>query len=238
MSSSALVVEFGAERRTLSSALLGGGLRDGATAWLNLGVEHGYARMDPVAHLEETVAAHGLTRAATIGMMTAADVDLAEDRSHGCARAVATVGIGHALAAAGRRPRRVAAVGTINLLVIVDEPLDDAALVAAVQTATEAKTQALADARIGAINHDGFATGTATDSICVAALPGGGVPFAGPATPVGASIARAVHGAILAGARRESEGVWPLFMHEGTETRSLPAGAYEGVWPLFMQEGS
>ena len=201
--SGVLVVEFGTPRRTLSSALLGGGLRDGATAWLNLGVEHGYARMDPVAHLEETVAAHGLARAATIGMMTAADVGAAESRTHGAARAVATVGIGHALAAAGRRPRRVAAVGTINLLVLVDEPLDDAALVAAAQTATEAKAQALADARVPSLNHDGFATGTATDSLCVAALPGGGVPFAGPATAVGAAIARCVHGAVLAGAQAD-----------------------------------
>lgn len=201
--SGALVVELGAPRRTLSSALLGGGLRDGATAWLNLGVEHGYARMDPVAHLEETVAAHGLARDATIGMMTAADVDLAVDHAHGCARAVATVGIGHALAAAGRRPRRVPAVGTINLLVVVDEPLDDAALVAAAQTATEAKAQALADARVPSLNHDGFATGTATDSLCIAALPGGGVPFAGPATSVGAAIARCVHAAVLEGARAD-----------------------------------
>jgi adenosylcobinamide amidohydrolase len=91
-------------------------------------------------------------------------------------------------------------VGTINLLVLVDAPLDDAALVAAVQTATEAKAQALADAGVAAINHDGPATGTATDSVCVAVHPGGGVAFAGPATDIGAAIALAVHDAVRAGA--------------------------------------
>jgi hypothetical protein len=95
----------------------------------------------------------------------------------------------------------VPSVNTINMLVLVDSPLTDAALVYAVQTATEAKAQALADAAIPAHNHDGFATGTATDSICIAALPGSTEPFAGPMSPAGAAIARCVHGAILEGAR-------------------------------------
>jgi adenosylcobinamide amidohydrolase len=94
----------------------------------------------------------------------------------------------------------VARVGTINLLVLVDAPLDDAALATAAQTATEAKVQALAAARVPALNDDGFATGTATDSFCIAALPGGGEPFAGPATRIGADIARAVFDAVRAGA--------------------------------------
>lgn len=196
----ALVHRFEDPRRCLSSAVVGGGLTD-ASAWLNLQVEHGYARMDPATHLEEEARRQGLDPARTIGMLTAADVRLVEERAHGAARVLATVGIGNPLAAAGRRPRAVARVGTINVLVLVDEALTDAALVAAVQTATEAKAQALADAGVAATNHDGHATGTATDSVCIAAVPGASVPFAGPATAVGASIARCVHGAVLAGAR-------------------------------------
>jgi adenosylcobinamide hydrolase len=196
---SALVVPFGVPRTCLSSAVLGGGLRE-ASAWLNLTVPHDYARTDPSAHLAEVAAAQGVRPGDVVGMLTAADVRDAVTREHEVARAVVTVGVGHALAAAGRRPRRVGRVGTINLLVLVDAPLDDAALVAAAQTVTEAKAQALADAGVRARNHDGPATGTATDSLCIAALPGGGVPFAGPATSVGAAIAVAVHGAVLEGA--------------------------------------
>ncbi|MGH9269593.1 MAG: adenosylcobinamide amidohydrolase, partial [Acidimicrobiales bacterium] len=120
----------------------------------------------------------------------------------GGVRAFATVGVAHALAAAGRLPRSVPKVGTINLLVLADLPLTDAGLVGALQTAVEAKAQALSDARILAANAEGFATGTATDSVCVACPPGESVAFAGPATAVGASIARAVHEAVLAGAGR------------------------------------
>ncbi len=196
----ALVATLPAPRRCLSSAVLGGGLVT-ARHWLNLQVPRDYARTDPAAHLAEVARARGLDPAEVVGMLTAADVRAAVDRAHGPARAVATVGIGQPLAAAGRRPRAVAPVGTINVLVHVGVPLDDGALVAAVQTATEAKAQALADAGVGALNHPGPATGTATDAVCIAAPPGGGVPFAGPATPVGAAIARAVHGAVLSGAR-------------------------------------
>jgi adenosylcobinamide amidohydrolase len=197
----ALVVDFAGVRRCLSSAVVGGGLRD-ARAWLNLQVPHGYARLDPDVHLREEIAARGLDVETTLGAMTAAHVDRATTAEEpGAARVVATVGIGVPLAAAGRLLRAVPAVNTINMLVLVEAPLTGAALVYAVQTATEAKAQALADAGIAARNHDGFATGTATDSICVAARPGATEPFAGPMSPAGAAIARCVHDAVLAGAR-------------------------------------
>jgi adenosylcobinamide amidohydrolase len=193
------VVDLGSDHRCLSSAVLGGGLGT-ARCWIDLQVEPDYARVDPEAHLLE--AAHGLP-GPVVGMLTAADVSRYTDNAVGAARSFATVGIGHPLAAAGRRPRLVPAVGTINLLVVVDEPLTDAGLAGGLQTAVEAKAQALADAGIAAANARGFATGTATDSLCVACPPGQEVPFAGPATAVGAAIARAVHGAVLAGARTD-----------------------------------
>jgi adenosylcobinamide amidohydrolase len=194
----ALVVDFRGERRALASAVLGGGL-GAARAWLNATVAGDYARTDPAEDLASRALVMGLPTP-VVGMLTAVDVRAHEDAEHGAARTIATVGIGHPLAAAGRRPRAVPAAGTINLLVVVDEPLDDAALVGAAQTAIEAKVQALADAGVRAGNAAGFATGTATDALCIAALPGGGIPFAGPATRVGADIARAVHAAVLAGA--------------------------------------
>jgi adenosylcobinamide hydrolase len=203
--SDALVVEFGGARRCLSSAVLGGGLR-AATHWLNLQVGHGYARLDPDMHLAEEAGARGLDPRAVIGMLTAANVHAVQASACRLAGAHATVGISQPLAAAGRLPRRVAPVGTINVLVVVDAALSDAALAAAVQTATEAKAQALADAGIRAANHHGAATGTATDSICVAALPGAREPFAGPVTPVGAAIASTVHATVLAGARAHRRG--------------------------------
>ena len=87
--------------------------------------------------------------------------------------------------------------GTVNIVVEVPAALSDAALVNAVVTATEAKTQALLEA--------GYAcTGTASDAVCIAAPTPGGEreeePFAGPRSLWGARIARAVHAAVYAGA--------------------------------------
>jgi adenosylcobinamide amidohydrolase len=193
-----LLVAFGGPRRVLSSAVLGGGIGI-AHAWLNATVASDYDRLDPAVDLAERAIALGCG-VPLVGMLTAVDVARCENRRRGVAQVFATVGVGHALAAAGTRPRAVPPVGTINLLVLVDAPLDDAALAGAAQTAIEAKAQALAAAAIPAANADCHATGTATDAFCIAALPGGGVPFAGPATAVGADIAHAVHGAVLAGA--------------------------------------
>jgi adenosylcobinamide amidohydrolase len=191
-----LVVDLAAPHRCLSSALLGGGL-GWLRTWLNLQVGRDYARTDPEVHL--AAAAAGLP-GPVVGMMTAAPVAAHQLGGAGGARAVATVGVGRALAAAGTRPRAAPAIGTINLLVVVDQPLSDAGLAGALQTAVEAKAQALAAARVPAANADGFATGTATDAVCVACPPGSAVAFAGPATRVGGDLARAVFEAVLAGA--------------------------------------
>lgn len=196
-----LVVDLGRIYRCLSSAVLGGGLTHART-WFNLRVPPDYARTDPERHLRQE--ADGLP-GPVVGMLTAASVARFRSAAFGEARAIGTVGARHGLAAAGTRPRSAPRVGTINVLVVVNDPLSDAALVAAVQTAVEAKAQALADARVRALNADGFATGTATDSICVACVPGASVAFAGPATRVGADIARAVHGVVLPGALAERE---------------------------------
>lgn len=196
-----LVVNLGCTHRCLSSAVLGGGLTHART-WLNLQVPPDYARTDPEQHLREEAAE---LREPIVGMLTAAPVARFQSAAFGEVRAIATVGARHGLAAAGTRPRLAPRVGTINVLVVVNAPLSDAALVGAVQTAVEAKAQALADARVEAVNADGFATGTATDSICVACVPGARVAFAGPATCVGSDIARAVHHAVLVGALAERD---------------------------------
>jgi adenosylcobinamide amidohydrolase len=207
-----LLVDLGRLHRCLSSAVLGGGLASART-WLDLEVVPPYTRTDPGVHLlEET----GDLAGPVVGMLTAAPVAEFRRAAVGGALAVATVGIGHPLAAAGRRPREVPAAGTINLLVVVDQPLSDAGLVGALQTAVEAKAQALAAARVPAANDAGYATGTATDAVCVACPPGGRVPFAGPVTRVGADLAAAVLEAIKAGAEQSAQSQDPLDTRRAT----------------------
>jgi len=192
-----LVVELERDYRCISSAVLGGGLGSIRT-WLNLQVASGYDCADPEADLR--AAARGL-RGPVVGMLTAAPVARFVAADRGSVWAIATVGLQHPIAAAASDVAESSAAGTINLLVILETPLSDAGLVNAVQTAVEAKAQALASARVVALNADGFATGTATDSVCVACPPGGESSYAGPATRHGRDLARAVHSAVLSGAK-------------------------------------
>ncbi|MER7554694.1 adenosylcobinamide amidohydrolase [Streptomyces anulatus] len=214
-----LVWRLGPGVRVCSSAVLGGGI--GPRAWiLNAQVPGGYPRLDPDRHLAEIAAAEGLTGPGA-GLMTAADVAAYTTGHDGGVTATVTAGLGvrgWAAAPATRAPHRSEDAeapgalarpedagapgspfrpGTVNIVVTLPVALSDAALVNAVATATEAKVQALLDAGLDC-------SGTPTDAVCVAAPePGqdGGEPFAGPRSTWGARIARAVHTAVLAGAR-------------------------------------
>jgi adenosylcobinamide amidohydrolase len=201
-----LVVDLGAIHRCASSAVLGGGM-GWVRTWINAQVPPDYARTDPADHLRE-LARDLRAEPPVVGMLTAALVRDHATVGRGSALVVATVGLGDPLAAAGEIASTVAAAGTINILVRVEAPLTDTALVGAVCTAVEAKAQALAEAGVTATNGPGFATGTPTDAVCVACPPvqePAGAPaleFAGTATSVGGDVARAVRDAVLVGAAR------------------------------------
>ncbi|MEO3784989.1 adenosylcobinamide amidohydrolase [Actinocorallia sp. B10E7] len=188
-------------RRMISSGLLGGGI--GPAGWvLNAQVPGDYSRMDPLVHLRELAARFGLDGPG-VGLLTAAEIRAFRQGRDGGVSATATVGLRVPTWAASPegRPDPVLAPtvpeqfrpGTINIVVSVPVALDDAALVNAVLTATEAKTQALLEA-----GYD--CSGTASDAVCVAAAPHGRPePFAGPRSVWGSRIARAVHAAVLEG---------------------------------------
>ncbi|MEV7009428.1 adenosylcobinamide amidohydrolase [Streptosporangium sp. NPDC051022] len=189
-----LLWEFGPGRRAISSAMVGGGI--GPVGWvLNAQVPGGYSRMDPVEHLLE-MAPPG----PGVGMLTAAAVDRFTRASDGGAEAVATVGLRvptWAAAPDGVPDPELAPVylpGTINIVVTLPVAMTDAALVNAVMTVTEAKSQALIE--------EGFpCTGTASDAVCVAVREEGPRElFGGPRSTWGARIARAVHDAVRRGA--------------------------------------
>lgn len=213
-----LVWDAGPGWRMISTGVVGGGIGRRAW-WLNASVARDYARTDPDVHVRELARQFGLAPGARlapgtgpdgdaagpdgdpgVGMLTAADVRYRTTADDDGVHVVATVGLGVPVPAAA--PAAVIArevvpvVGTINLLAVLPVPLSDAALVNAVVTATEAKTQALAD-------HGVPGTGTASDAVCVACpVPDGDVPaepFAGPRSTWGARLARAVHGAVGAG---------------------------------------
>jgi adenosylcobinamide hydrolase len=180
----------------VSSAPLGGGL--GRRAWvINAQVPRSYARLDPEDHLRELASERGLVGPG-VGMMTAVDVRRTWREQDGGARVDVSVGITAptwAAAPEGRPDHPGISPGTINVVGIVPERLSSAAMVNAVMTVTEAKTQALLDAGVPA-------TGTASDAVCVLCPDHGSAhPFGGPRSQWGGRLARAVHRAVLAGCR-------------------------------------
>ena len=86
--------------------------------------------------------------------------------------------------------------GTINMILLIDACLTPAAMVHAVITATEVKTQVLMARSVRTL--EGYAaTGTSTDAMAVAST-GRGTPlaYAGPVTLVGWLIGRCVRTAL------------------------------------------
>jgi len=200
--------------RTISTAVGGGGLGERGW-WLNTQVDLQYHTSDPAAHVRGIAAGLDLTGPG-VGMLTAADVQCWTGAEDSGVTVAATVGLGLPVFAAATE-REIAAEtaargptlpastgagrggyrpGTINVLVVVPVALSDAALVNAVITATEAKTQALVEARVSG-------TGTSSDALCVACPVepegDGPQPYGGPRSLWGARIARAVHAAVAAG---------------------------------------
>jgi adenosylcobinamide hydrolase len=181
-------------RRTLSSAVLGGGADE--VAWiLNATVRRGYDRSDPADHLAEIAAGIGLSGRG-VGMMTAVDVNDLVTTSDGGVVAWATVGVETAQWAAAPSPdwhTSPTQVGTINIVVELPVVLSPAAMVNAVATATEAKAQAMFERGLAG-------TGTPTDAICICCLMDGPIEdYAGPRSIWGARIARSVHAAVTQG---------------------------------------
>jgi adenosylcobinamide amidohydrolase len=163
---------------------------------LNAQVPEGYRRTDPDRHLQDLATACGL-RGPGVGMLTAAQVGHRAHGQDGGVGVVATTGLGCRMLAASReqpQARLAGRPGTINLIAAIPATLEDGALLNALMTATEAKSQALIQA--------GFAcTGTASDAVCVASMEAGPrAMFGGPRSQWGARLARAVHEAVLYGA--------------------------------------
>jgi adenosylcobinamide hydrolase len=181
----------------ISSAPLGGGL--GLRQWvLNAQVPHAYDGAEPGSHLAALAAEAG-TVGLGVGMMTAVDVRVASTFQREAISVDATVGVVGAAQWAAATSSHLSgevdarAPGTINIVVALPERLSDAALVNAIGTATEAKTQALWDAGI-----DG--TGTATDALCVLCPTGGDThAYGGPRSLWGGRLARVVYRAVRAG---------------------------------------
>lgn len=190
-----LVIDLKQPRRVLSSAPFGGGLVR-SRYLVNSTVPtdfHG----DVETTIRAVLGRHGLAGMAVTCALTAVNVEryqhalAVEDDVH--VTVYVTAGLGN-LAAPGLSPLAPMSPGTINIFALVAADLPDAALVETLQIITEVKARRLA----GRLTQDGHpATGTSTDTVTVALLPGPSHGYAGGVTPVGRALARACDAALM-----------------------------------------
>lgn len=216
-----LVIDLGGLKRVLSSAPQGGGLQS-ARYILNHQVEpHPVSNRlaqtqrwsDPARYLIRVSSTLGVKGHALV-LMTAVPMKrlvISRERSgHIWVECFATVGVTNAVRA-GEWPKRqtgeqpAPGAGTINVILITNACLSGAALVGAVQVATESKTGVLRDHAVASWTGEPGATGTGTDAVVIACgLRGQGAwhRYSGTHTVLGAMIGRVVSDCVSRGMAR------------------------------------
>lgn len=206
-----LIVDLGGRGRVLSSAPQGGGFA-AASYILNHQVESNPASIsshrpyrwgDPARYLRRLAVTLGVKQG-TVGLMTAVPMtQLVSARASSgpvWVECFATVGVTNAVRAGewletSVSRREAAKPGTINLVLVTNACLSSAAMVGAVQVATESKTGVLRDYAVPSWTGQSGATGTGTDAVVVACrMRGKGPwhPYSGTHTVIGALIGRVV----------------------------------------------
>ncbi len=127
----------------------------------------------PRRYLSAVVRSMGFDPRHTVAMMTGVPMRRAAAVSlwHGdlIVSAWCTAGCSNALRVGDRATVDGPQMGTINLIVAINQSLTESALIEAIQIATEARAAALSAARVRSTRSRRIATGTGTDCIVVAA---------------------------------------------------------------------
>ncbi|MDS1029254.1 adenosylcobinamide amidohydrolase [Bacillota bacterium LX-D] len=198
-----LLIKADQPLKVASSAILGGHLRT-ANYILNHTVDLNYGGDDPEKDLQQVAAGLELKKD-IVGMMTAVSI---KNTLMSCCQieslkvvTLCTAGIGNP-GVAGIPIRQVTnnnCPGTINLIVLIDGNLTEAAMINAVMTATEAKARSLFKKQIKLANGEQV-TGTTSDAIVVACTGNGkSIPYAGTATDLGYLIGKTVYESLTKG---------------------------------------
>jgi adenosylcobinamide hydrolase len=198
---------------TISSAIYNGGSNQ-VKAVLNVGVPEGYSdrslHLDPLELITSSAAKLGLTKD-YLAMVTAAKVknySLVSKKSDSFSVFVAaTAGCSHG-ESSGEEMDVQEIVGTINIIVLIDGNPSESCMVAALITATEAKSAVLRDFDVRSRYTGDSATGSITDSVTVASTGSGKtLSLGGPASKLGKLVGYCARRAV-AEALLKQEPVW------------------------------
>jgi adenosylcobinamide hydrolase len=209
----AVVVSFSTPARTLSWAVLNGGFCH-AHHIINHHVDGNNTLFcaQPGPWLERAASGLGL-RGKVVGMATAVEMKhlVRVSMESGVARVAcfATVGCGNALSVA--EPASLAieepapTLHTINMMLTVEPGLSDAAMVEAVQIATEGRVRALYENGIKSYRSGLLATGTGTDCVAIVSLGDRVERYCGKHTKLGELIGGAAYMSVAKGLALSTE---------------------------------
>jgi adenosylcobinamide hydrolase len=193
--------------KTVSSAFYCGGHNQVKTV-LNVGVPEGYndhsLHLDPLKLITSSATKVGIAKD-YLAMVTAAKIQnfslITQQLDNFSVSVIATAGCKHG-ESAGEQMDVKEICGTINIIVLINAKPSDSCMVAALITATEAKSAALRDLDARSLYTGDSATGSITDSVTIASIDQGKtITLAGPASKLGKVIGyctrRAVTEALL-----------------------------------------
>jgi adenosylcobinamide hydrolase len=198
---------------TVSSAIFNGGSKHVKNV-LNIGVPPGYSNvalhMDPMDLITMSAAKLNLNKD-YLAMVTAANVHnfslVTQETDEFKVTVAATAGCSHG-ESSGEHITVEEITGTINIIVLIYGAPIQSCMVAALITATEAKSAALHDFDVRSRYTGDLATGSITDSVTVATT-GKGVPIVlgGPASNLGQVVGHCARQAVTDALLRQ-EPVW------------------------------
>ncbi len=187
---------------TVSSAVFNGGAKQVKNV-LNIGVPPGYSdvalHMDPMQLITMSAAKINVDED-YLAMVTAANVHnfslVTQQTDEFFVAVAATAGCQHG-ESSGESIKVEEITGTINIIVYIDAAPLESCMVAALITATEAKTAALRDFDVRSRYSGDAATGSITDSVTVASSgKGTTIVLGGPASVLGQVVGRCARRAV------------------------------------------
>ncbi|WP_326112141.1 adenosylcobinamide amidohydrolase [Paenibacillus macquariensis] len=190
---------------SLSSSIHGGGMSK-IDRIANIYVDRFYECSHPEKDVEKLFQEWGYPLESTAGLLTAVRLAYTsvseEDGEDASVFCCTTAGVSNGARAGSERTTfPVYQPGTINIMLMIDARMTQAAMVNAVITAVEAKTAALADLGIRDAENGLVATGTTTDAIVLGVSQSATYPiqhrYCGTATDLGAAIGRVVYGTVI-----------------------------------------
>jgi len=221
-----LVIRFSSRVKCLSYAPYNGGLRE-TSCLLNHQVPKSF-RKKPETELQSAIEELALP-SDTVGFLTAASVKNYSQKSVRVngkeVLTLCTVGLSNARGVGESSENS----STINTFVVVEQTLNEEALVNALATAVEAKALAMFLLDVRSVTSSKPAVGTSTDALAVVTLGRGkALRYAGSATKVGSAIGKSVFECVKSGVAREASVVTRL-CERGVTLDALFEAAKEGV---------